>query len=147
MEVIGISNINKKLGEVVNERRKARKLSTKELSTLLQISDGTLNNIENAKVDTFHLDVLNKLVKELAIPLDVIFPKTDFVINFSKHNTSIPIKLTDEKLYEIYLKHLEQYNSLFYLLCAGSSSNENLILLYETINNLYELIKSNSKNG
>jgi len=61
--------ICKVFGEKVREYRKKKDLTTLELSDQLNISSGLLNNIENGKSDSFQLELLNKIVQVLDIPL------------------------------------------------------------------------------
>jgi len=61
--------IYKVFGEKIREYRKIKGLTTLELAEQLNISSGLLNNIENGKSDSFQLELLNKMVQVLAIPL------------------------------------------------------------------------------
>lgn len=61
--------IYKVFGEKIREYRKIKDLTTLELAEQLNISSGLLNNIENGKSDSFQLELLNKIVQVLDIPL------------------------------------------------------------------------------
>ena len=62
-------NLNKNLGDLIRYKRKDCGYSTQELAKLLDVSPGLINNIENAKTDTFNIDLLYKLSSILDIPI------------------------------------------------------------------------------
>lgn len=64
--------IYKVFGEKVKDYRKKKDLTTLELAEKLNISSGLLNNIENGKSDSFQLELLNKMVQVLNIPLNEV---------------------------------------------------------------------------
>ena len=51
-------NLNKHLGNLIRSKRKYCGYSTQELADKIGISAGSINNIENAKTDTFNLKLL-----------------------------------------------------------------------------------------
>ena len=62
-------NLNKHLGNLIRSKRKYCGYSTQELADKIGISAGSINNIENAKTDTFNLKLLNDLSNVLDIDL------------------------------------------------------------------------------
>jgi transcriptional regulator with XRE-family HTH domain len=60
------------LGTIITEYRKSKSLTTQALAKKLNLSVGTINNIENGKSDFFKLEILFKLLYILDIPASVI---------------------------------------------------------------------------
>ena len=56
-------------GNLIKYKRKVKGYSTQELAKLLDVSPGLINNIENAKTDTFNLELLYKISSTLDIPI------------------------------------------------------------------------------
>lgn len=74
-------NFSKKLGELIKYKRKDCRYSTQELADKLGVSAGLINNIENAKTDTFNLKLLNDLSTALDIDLFLILSKKTITQN------------------------------------------------------------------
>ena len=68
-------NLNKHLGNLIRSKRKYCGYSTQELADKIGISAGSINNIENAKTDTFNLKLLNDLSNALDTDLYLALSK------------------------------------------------------------------------
>lgn len=69
-------------GKIIKYKRKAKGYSTQELAKLLNVSPGLINNIENAKNDTFNIELLYKVSNILDIPvIDIISYNLDNIFN------------------------------------------------------------------
>lgn len=113
-------------GNLVKFKRKSKGYSTQELAKLLDVSPGLINNIENAKTDTFNLELLYKISSTLDISVaEIISYNLDNILNSISNDTdmSSSLKLNIKPL----LKTLVQL-----------SNNENLSK--EKINLLLEKI-------
>jgi transcriptional regulator with XRE-family HTH domain len=64
----------RKLGNVFKKYRKLKDYSTQEFANMIEASSGLVNNIENAKNDVFKMELLEKIVKSLGIPLGELIP-------------------------------------------------------------------------
>ncbi|MBZ9684967.1 helix-turn-helix domain-containing protein [Clostridium estertheticum] len=61
------------LGNLIKEKRLQKGLNIQQLSTILNVSVGFMSNLENAKTDTFNIDLMSNLCKSLGMsPLDFI---------------------------------------------------------------------------
>lgn len=87
-------DLKKNLGIIIRDYRKSKFLSTQELANKLNLSVGTINNIENGKSDFFKFDILFKLLYILEIPSTVIFEN---------------IATTEEFVYNKYKESLTNY--------------------------------------
>ncbi len=58
------------LGKLIKKHRNTKGYLTQLLAERLTISAGLLNNIENARTDSFNLKLLNMLIKKLNIPIE-----------------------------------------------------------------------------
>ena len=68
-------------GKTIKYKRKAKGYSTQELAKLLNVSPGLINNIENAKTDTFNIDLLYKLSSILDIQItDILSYKINNIL-------------------------------------------------------------------
>lgn len=102
-----MDNINILVGNLIREKRKEIGLSTKELADKLGISVGLLNNIENSKNDTFHLELLISISTLLNI--DIFQLISSINDNKSKDNNSNSLnnqlsdklKIVNYKIYEL----------------------------------------------
>ena len=69
-------------GKLIKYKRKVKGYSTQELAKLLDVSPGLINHIENAKTDTFNLELLYKVSSTLDIPVtDIISYSLDNLFN------------------------------------------------------------------
>lgn len=69
-------------GKLIKYKRKAKGYSTQELARLLDVSPGLINNIENAKTDTFNIDLLYQISSILDIPVtEIISYNLDAILN------------------------------------------------------------------
>lgn len=68
-EVFYMEETLKKIGITIRRQRLAREMSTQQLAEALGVSAGLLNNIENAKTDTFNLELLHKFCSTLHISI------------------------------------------------------------------------------
>jgi transcriptional regulator with XRE-family HTH domain len=57
------------IGNTIRQHRLSKKLSTQELAELLSVSPALINNIENARTDTFNLEFMYKLCDTLEISI------------------------------------------------------------------------------
>ena len=99
-----------KLGNLIRTNRKYKKYSTKELADKLQVSSGLINNIENAKTDSFNLTLLNNLSTTLEI--DMI----DFIsLNLNNPNLlSSNFSIDNKNIEDKYIAIISQLNSLVF---------------------------------
>lgn len=99
-----------KLGNLIRTNRKYKKYSTKELADKLQVSSGLINNIENAKTDSFNLTLLNNLSTTLEI--DII----DFIsLNLNNSNLlSSNFSIDNKNIEDKYIAISSQLNSLVF---------------------------------
>lgn len=97
-------NLNKHLGNLIRSKRKYCGYSTQELADKIGISAGSINNIENAKTDTFNLKLLNDLSNALDIDLYLALSKNIQNKNYSFNNLNPTEDISnkhDELLYKL----------------------------------------------
>lgn len=76
-------------GNLIKYKRKVKGYSTQELAKLLDVSPGLINNIENAKTDTFNLELLYKISSTLDIPItDILSYNMDTILTSAFDNNS-----------------------------------------------------------
>lgn len=88
-------------GNLIKYKRKVKGYSTQELAKLLDVSPGLINNIENAKTDTFNLDLLYKISSTLDIPItDILSYNMDTILTsaFDNNPEMSSLKLNLEPL-------------------------------------------------
>lgn len=74
-------------GNLIKYKRKVKGYSTQELAKLLDVSPGLINNIENAKTDTFNLELLYKISSTLDIPItDILSYNLDTILTSALDN-------------------------------------------------------------
>jgi transcriptional regulator with XRE-family HTH domain len=62
-----------RIGKLVREKRLEKGYTTQELADLLGVSSGLVNNIENAKTDSFNFTLMEKLNNILGIsPISIL---------------------------------------------------------------------------
>ncbi|WP_017413922.1 helix-turn-helix domain-containing protein [Clostridium tunisiense] len=109
--------IYKVFGEKVREYRKKKDLTTLELSDQLNISSGLLNNIENGKSDSFQLELLNKMVQVLNIPLNEVPIFYDYngelTVVQNDDNLCIKANLSNIKSKESFQNFLEEFIKMY----------------------------------
>lgn len=109
--------IYKVFGEKVREYRKKKDLTTLELSEQLNISSGLLNNIENGKSDSFQLELLNKMVQVLNIPLREVPMFYDYngelTVVQNDDNLCIEANLSNIKDKESFQNFLEEFIKMY----------------------------------
>ena len=117
----------KELGKIIRQHRKLKNISSIELSKKLNISTGTINNIENGRSDIFRLELLHGFITELSIPIDQLFtniPPNLKISLLSDTNIFIPQKDTDLEL----IKHnLEIISKTFIDTASAYNCNEQAI--------------------
>lgn len=97
-----------KLGDLIRLNRKYKKYSTMELAKKLEVSSGLINNIENAKTDTFNLNLLNNLSNSLDI--DIL---TFISLNLNKSKLlPIYISINNRDIEDKYIMISSQLNNL-----------------------------------
>lgn len=97
-------NLNKHLGNLIRSKRKYCGYSTQELADKIGISAGSINNIENAKTDTFNLKLLNDLSNALDTDLYLALSKNTQNKNYSFNNLNPTEDISnkhDELLYKL----------------------------------------------
>ena len=97
-------NLNKHLGNLIRSKRKYCGYSTQELADKIGISAGSINNIENAKTDTFNLQLLNDLSNALDIDLYLALSQNTQNKNYSFNNLHPTEDISnkhDELLYKL----------------------------------------------
>ena len=115
-----------KLGNLIRTNRKYKKYSTKELADKLQVSSGLINNIENAKTDSFNLTLLNNLSTTLEI--DII----NFIsLNLNNTNLSFSNFSTDNK--EIEDKYIVISSQLTNLVFSNKLDDNTIILILDKL--------------
>ena len=76
-------------GNLIKYNRKVKGYSTQELAKLLDVSPGLINNIENAKTDTFNLELLYKISSTLDIPItDILSYNMDTILTSAFDNNA-----------------------------------------------------------
>lgn len=88
-------------GNLIKYKRKVKGYSTQELAKLLDVSPGLINNIENAKTDTFNLELLYKISSTLDIPItDILSYNMDSILTsaFDNNPEMSSLKLNLEPL-------------------------------------------------
>lgn len=112
-----LSMIYKVFGEKIRTYRKIKDLTTLELSEQLNISSGLLNNIENGKSDSFQLELLNKMVQVLAIPLREVPIFYDYNVELTVVQNddylSIKANLSNIKDKESFQSFLEEFIKMY----------------------------------
>lgn len=73
------------LGSLIKEKRLQKGLNTQQLADILGVSIGFLSNLENAKTDTFNVDLILKLYNTLDISLFSFLP----ISNSSLHSGNL----------------------------------------------------------
>lgn len=97
-------NLNKHLGNLIRSKRKYFGYSTQELADKIGISAGSINNIENAKTDTFNLKLLNDLSNALDTDLYLALSQNTQNKNYSFNNPQPTEDISnkhDELLYKL----------------------------------------------
>lgn len=101
----------------MREYRKKKDLTTLELSEQLNISSGLLNNIENGKSDSFQLELLNKMVQVLNIPLREVPMFYDYngelTVVQNDDNLCIEANLSNIKDKESFQNFLEEFIKMY----------------------------------
>lgn len=81
-------------GKLIKYKRKVKGYSTQELAKLLDVSPGLINNIENAKTDTFNIELLYKITSTLDIPVtDILSYNLDTILTSILDNYKMPSSL------------------------------------------------------
>lgn len=81
-------------GKLIKYKRKVKGYSTQELAKLLDVSPGLINNIENAKTDTFNIELLYKISSTLDIPVtDILSYNLDTILTSILDNYKMPSSL------------------------------------------------------
>lgn len=96
-----------RIGKLVNEKRLEKGYSTQVLADKLDVSVGFVNNVENAKTDTFNLILMQKLCSTLDIEVvSLLADKADQISKFLNISQEIPEKLSTHinKLTDEYIK-------------------------------------------
>lgn len=121
-------NLNKHLGNLIRSKRKYCGYSTQELVDKIGISAGSINNIENAKTDTFNLKLLNDLSNALDIDLYLALSQNTQNKNYSFNNP--------QPTEDISNKHDELLYKLTSLINSNTNKINIAILLDKLINEI-----------
>ena len=121
-------NLNKHLGNLIRSKRKYCGYSTQELADKIGISAGSINNIENAKTDTFNLKLLNDLSNALDIDLYLALSQNTQNKNYSFNNP--------QPTEDISNKHDELIYKLTSLINSNTNKINIAILLDKLINEI-----------
>lgn len=121
-------NLNKHLGNLIRSKRKYCGYSTQELADKIGISAGSINNIENAKTDTFNLQLLNDLSNALDIDLYLALSQNTQNKNYSFNNP--------QPTEDISNKHDELLYKLTSLINSNTNKINIAILLDKLINEI-----------
>ena len=121
-------NLNKHLGNLIRSKRKYCGYSTQELADKIGISAGSINNIENAKTDTFNLKLLNDLSNALDTDLYLALSQNTQNKNYSFNN----LQPTED----ISNKHDELIYKLTSLINSNTNKINIAILLDKLINEI-----------
>lgn len=121
-------NLNKHLGNLIRSKRKYCGYSTQELADKIGISAGSINNIENAKTDTFNLKLLNDLSNALDTDLYLALSQNTQNKNYSFNN----LQPTED----ISNKHDELLYKLTSLINSNTNKINIAILLDKLINEI-----------
>lgn len=121
-------NLNKHLGNLIRSKRKYCGYSTQELADKIGISAGSINNIENAKTDTFNLKLLNDLSNALDIDLYLALSKNTQNKNYSFNNLNPTEDISN--------KHDELLYKLTRLINSNTNKINMAILLDKLINEI-----------
>ena len=121
-------NLNKHLGNLIRTKRKYCGYSTQELADKIGISAGSINNIENAKTDTFNLQLLNDLSNALDIDLYLALSQNTQNKNYSFNNP--------QPTEDISNKHDELLYKLTSLINSNTNKINIAILLDKLINEI-----------
>lgn len=108
-------NLNKNLGDLIRYKRKNCGYSTQELADKIGVSAGSINNIENAKTDTFNLKLLKNLSDTLDIDLCSVLSKKNINQNYSINTIQINEDIANK------------HNELIYKLTSLINNNSNKI--------------------
>ena len=121
-------NLNKHLGNLIRSKRKYCGYSTQELADKIGISAGSINNIENAKTDTFNLKLLNDLSNALDTDLYLALSQNTQNKNYSFNNP--------QPTEDISNKHDELLYKLTSLINSNTNKINIAILLDKLINEI-----------
>lgn len=121
-------NLNKHLGNLIRSKRKYCGYSTQELADKIGISAGSINNIENAKTDTFNLKLLNDLSNALDTDLYLALSQNTQNKNYSFNNP--------QPTQDISNKHDELLYKLTSLINSNTNKINIAILLDKLINEI-----------
>ena len=121
-------NLNKHLGNLIRSKRKYCGYSTQELADKIGISAGSINNIENAKTDTFNLKLLNDLSNALDTDLYLALSKNTQSKNYSFNNLNPTEDISN--------KHDELLYKLTSLINSNTNKINMAILLDKLINEI-----------
>lgn len=121
-------NLNKHLGNLIRSKRKYCGYSTQELADKISISAGSINNIENAKTDTFNLKLLNDLSNALDTDLYLALSQNTQNKNYSFNNP--------QPTEDISNKHDELLYKLTSLINSNTNKINIAILLDKLINEI-----------
>ena len=130
-------NLNKHLGNLIRSKRRYCGYSTQELADKIGISAGSINNIEDAKTDTFNLKLLNDLSNALDIDLYLAISQNTQNKNYSFNNLNPTEDISN--------KHDELLYKLTSLINSNTNKINIAILLDKIINEInyfYILTKS-----
>jgi transcriptional regulator with XRE-family HTH domain len=103
---------SKKLGDTIKKYRKNKDYSTKALADKLGVSVGFISHLENGKNNSFKIDLLEKLIDALDIPVQELSPSEKFGIEpifkgGTKNNVIFSISETETEKSQVMADNLE----------------------------------------
>lgn len=122
-------NLNKVLGDLIRFKRKDCSYSTQQLADKIGVSAGLINNIENAKTDTFNIKLLTSLSDALDIDLSIALSRKYINKNYSINCIPINDDIVNKQ------------NELIYRLTSLINNNSNNINTAHLLDKLLNEIK------
>lgn len=123
-----MNNLILNVGNIIKSHRKAKGLSTQDLASLLHVSAGLINNIENSKTDCFNLELLYSISNILEVPV------TD-IISYNIDNIFDEVSPNVEFSPSIKLQIAQLIKSLITISNNPNWNPEKLSLLIQKLNN------------
>ena len=95
------------LGNLIKEKRLQKGLNTQQLASILDVSIGFLSNLENAKTDTFNVDLITKLYTTLDISLFDFLPISNSSLHSSNLLSSVHLNETPNNMVDILSQNID----------------------------------------
>ncbi len=108
-----MENLIIRIGKLVREKRLGLGYTTQELADKLEVSAGLINNIENAKTDSFNLSFMGRLCSALDVPLiSILASNTEDISKLLNISNNIPEALSYQinEIIQEYIKVAIKFN-------------------------------------